>query len=379
MNFINLIFNSQTYGRDTVKKIFLFTAIMWFPLVLISFISGTLFSFDKSIKIPFLYDLLTNARFLISFPLIFFSIKIINNLISKSFDHFLSTEIIFKDDQGKFKQISDSFYKFKDSNLSNTIILIFSYFWTFYFWRDTEDISGINTWRFFGANDLGLQPVGYWYYIISIPFYQFFLFKMIWTFFIWSFSLLRISRLKLNLSSSSPDGAGGLAFLGYTQISFGLLGFAQNVTLSAGIANLIKYNNESFLDYRYNIITGILVFSLVYISPLMFFSKQMFKTKMLTLFEYSKLGLVYGTSFENKWIKKKLPQTEEPFLGTADIQSLADLSNSVKMVQDQLIFPLRLTTFIVFFVFLLIPYLPLLLFRFTSQEIFEAIIKLFTG
>ena len=100
---------------------------------------------------------------------------------------------------------------------------------------------------------------------------------------------------------------------------------------------------------------------------------------MLTLFEYSKLGLVYGTSFENKWIKKKLPQTEEPFLGTADIQSLADLSNSVKMVQDQLIFPLRLTTFIVFFVFLLIPYLPLLLFRFTSQEIFEAIIKLFTG
>lgn len=89
-------------------------------------------------------------------------------------------------------------------------------------------------------------------------------------FLLWSSSLYRIAKLNLNISSSSPDGAGGLAFLGYTQIFFGLLGFAQNVTFSAGIADKIVYNNESFMDYRFNIILGIISVSLIYIVPLLF-------------------------------------------------------------------------------------------------------------
>jgi len=117
--------------------------------------------------------------------------------------------------------------------------------------------------------------------------------------------------------------------------------------------------------------------SLIYIAPLLFFTKHLLNAKLVTLFEYSKLGLNYGTSFENKWIKKNMPDNSEPLLGNADIQSLADMSNSVKMVQDQLIIPLRISTFIAFFVVLIIPYLPLLLLRFTSEEILQGILNFF--
>jgi len=377
MNIADLFFKSQTYDRDTIKKIFLIIAVSWLPLLIISFFSGTMLSADSKIKIPFLYDYLTNARLLISFPVIFLSISIINNLISKSFDQFVSAEIVRTEDLRKFKQISDTYYKLKDSKISNIIIFFLSYLWIYFFWRNYEDISGLNSWKLISSGNEGVQLAGYWYYIVSIPVVQIFMFKMIWTFLLWSSSLYRIAKLNLNISSSSPDGAGGLAFLGYTQIFFGLLGFAQNVTFSAGIADKIVYNNESFMDYRFNIILGIISVSLIYIVPLLFFTKHLLNAKLVTLFEYSKLGLNYGTSFENKWIKKNLPDNAEPLLGNADIQSLADMSNSVKMVQDQLIIPLRISTFIAFFVVLIIPYLPLLLLRFTSEEILQGILNFF--
>lgn len=377
MNIADLFFKSQTYDRDTIKKIFLIIAVSWLPLLIISFFSGTMLSADSKIKIPFLYDYLTNARLLISFPVIFLSISIINNLISKSFDQFVSAEIVRTEDLGKFKQISDTYYKLKDSKISNIIIFFLSYLWIYFFWRNYEDISGLNSWKLISSGNEGVQLAGYWYYIVSIPVVQIFMFKMIWTFLLWSSSLYRIAKLNLNISSSSPDGAGGLAFLGYTQIFFGLLGFAQNVTFSAGIADKIVYNNESFMDYRFNIILGIISVSLIYIVPLLFFTKHLLNAKLVTLFEYSKLGLNYGTSFENKWIKKNMPDNSEPLLGNADIQSLADMSNSVKMVQDQLIIPLRISTFIAFFVVLIIPYLPLLLLRYTSEEILQGILNFF--
>ncbi|MBK8380320.1 MAG: hypothetical protein IPL16_00175 [Ignavibacteria bacterium] len=132
MNIADLFFKSQTYNRDTIKKIFLIIAVSWLPLLIISFFSGTMLSADSKIKIPFLYDYLTNARLLISFPVIFLSISIINNLISKSFDQFVSAEIVRTEDLRKFKQISDTYYKLKDSKISNIIIFFLSYLWIYF-------------------------------------------------------------------------------------------------------------------------------------------------------------------------------------------------------------------------------------------------------
>ncbi|MBK8382599.1 MAG: hypothetical protein IPL16_12060 [Ignavibacteria bacterium] len=84
--------------------------------------------------------------------------------------------------------------------------------------------------------------------------------------------------------------AGGLAFLGYTQIFFGLLGFAQNVTFSAGIADKIVYNNESFMDYRFNIILGNYIRVVDLHCAVIVFTKHLLNAKLVTLFEYSKLG-----------------------------------------------------------------------------------------
>jgi hypothetical protein len=51
------------------------------------------------------------------------------------------------------------------------------------------------------------------------------------------------------------------------------------------------------------------------------------RAKRHGLLEYARLGSEYTGDFDRKWLREARP-AEETLLGTADIQSLADLSNS---------------------------------------------------
>ena len=47
---------------------------------------------------------------------------------------------------------------------------------------------------------------------------------------------------------------------------------------------------------------------------------------------YGILGQAYAREFDRKWIRGSLP-TDEPLLGSADFQSLADLHNGFEVVR----------------------------------------------
>lgn len=86
--------------------------------------------------------------------------------------------------------------------------------------------------------------------------------------------------------------------------------------------------------YWYNAIAGRVVVypgQPVYISvsliPMAVAVPKLIALKEKGRLEYGVLSMVYSKSFDQKWIQKTLP-VEEPLLGSGDIQSLADLSNS---------------------------------------------------
>ena len=55
--------------------------------------------------------------------------------------------------------------------------------------------------------------------------------------------------------------------------------------------------------------------------------------KRTGLRDYGELAQRYVRQFDDKWIRGSAPP-EEPLIGNADIQSLADLGNSFGLVQD---------------------------------------------
>ena len=77
----------------------------------------------------------------------------------------------------------------------------------------------------------------------------------------------------------------------------------------------------------------ILIFLLcVIFGPLMVFAPQLARAKRKGLLDYGTFAERYVRNFDFKWLHGRTPG-KESLLGSADIQSLADMANSFAVVQ----------------------------------------------
>ena len=83
----------------------------------------------------------------------------------------------------------------------------------------------------------------------------------------------------------------------------------------------------------------------------------------------------YVREFDRKWLRGGAPP-DEPLLGSADIQSLADLGNSFEVVKDMRWAPFTLTTVLQLAVTTLLPVLPLMLTMISLEELLDRLLKI---
>jgi hypothetical protein len=98
------------------------------------------------------------------------------------------------------------------------------------------------------------------------------------------------------------------------------------------------------------------------------------RTRLEWLQDYSLLVTLYNRAFHEKWISGK-PSTGEPLLGSADIQSLADLGNSYETLRGMKPFPFSLRVVIQLALVTSLPSLPLLLLVMPVGQILELLTK----
>jgi hypothetical protein len=91
--------------------------------------------------------------------------------------------------------------------------------------------------------------------------------------------------------------------------------------------------------------------------------------------EYGTLGQRYAREFDHKWLRGGAP-ADEAFIGTADIQSLADLGNSFEVVKGMRMTPFTVQTVGQLAATTLLPVLPLLLTIMPLEELLQRLLKL---
>ena len=89
---------------------------------------------------------------------------------------------------------------------------------------------------------------------------------------------------------------------------------------------------------------------------------------------YGSLVLCYNRAFQDKWLESPGPQGEQ-LLGSSDIQSLADLGNSFRLVSDMRLTPFGRSAVIQLVVATLLPALPLVLLVVPMGDILAALAK----
>jgi hypothetical protein len=79
--------------------------------------------------------------------------------------------------------------------------------------------------------------------------------------------------------------------------------------------------------------------------------------------------------FDQRWLRGAAPAAE-PLLGSADIQSLADMDSSFEVVQQMRWLPFTIRDVLQLAAIPLLPILPLTLTMFSPQELLARLLKL---
>jgi hypothetical protein len=142
------------------------------------------------------------------------------------------------------------------------------------------------------------------------------------------------------LIPTHPDHLGGLSFISGQIYAFTVLAVAHGALLAGNLANRIFFLGAELTQFKVEIAVMVIFLMCVVLGPLLFFTPQLAQAKRKGSREYGVLAERYVREFDAKWVRGGAPANEQ-LLGSADIQSLADLGNSFSVVKEMRIVPIK--------------------------------------
>ena len=352
------------------RRVIVITLLAWLPLLVLSLLEGRALG---GTGIPFLKDLPAQVRLLVALPLLILAEKVIHERLKPAVELFVEKGIVRPEDRSRFDELVSSTIRWRNSIVVELglLALILAVGHAF----QMEKLASHGDMWFSKTTDsgLGLTRAGLWYAWVSLPIFQFILIRWYYRLVLWGRFLFLVSRLDLDLAPSHPDCAGGLGFLGTSLSAFSPILLAQSALVSAVVGARILQHGAQLQEFKSELV-GILALALLQVlGPLMVFGPRLLQAKRRGLREYGLLADRYVRGFDRKWIRGGAP-AEEPLVGSADIQSLADLNNSFDVVRRMRPFPFGKETVIPLVVTTVLPGLPLVLTVIPLEELFKRLV-----
>jgi hypothetical protein len=357
----------------TVRRMVVLAVLAWVPLLLLSVIDGR--AWGSAVALPFLHDLEVHAKLLLAIPLLIAAEVTAHRRLPPIVRQFLERNLIPEVERPRFDAAIAAAMRLRGSVAAEVLLIVFVYVvGVFFVWR-TQSTLEISGWYADSAGGtLHLSRAGWWAALVSLPLAQFLLVRWYFRLFIWGRFLLQVSRMKLNLMPTHPDGMAGLHFLGTSRRAFTQLLVAQGAVLSGMIANRIFYEGANLMSFKPELFGTVVVMVFAVLGPLLAFAPRLRRTRRQGLEECGALGQRYAREFDDKWIRGGAPPGEL-LIGTADIQSLADLRNSFLVVRDIEFAPFTMKVVLSMAVTTLLPVAPLLLTMFSAEQLVERVLK----
>jgi hypothetical protein len=352
------------------RRVLTISLIAWLPMLILDLVTSR---HGTPGRLTFLHDVEVQARFLVTLPVLIAAELVVHLRILPVVQRFVERKIVRGEDLPRFEAAIDSALNLRNSVRVELALLISVYTLGLWLWNSRFAIES-PTWFANPGGRWHLTPAGYWYVFVGIPILQFVLLRWYLRFFIWYRFLWQVSKLNLHLVPIHPDHSAGLAFLGRSAYAFGPILFAQGATLAGLVASRVLYRGENLQSFKLQIGAFIVFFVLAILGPLLMFTPKMAAAKRKGLADYAQVSQGYVDMFEEKWVLNA-PHAEE-VLGSADIQSLADLNNSYDIVREMRAVPFGIQDITRLAVATAAPLAPLLLTIFSPEELVMRLVKI---
>jgi hypothetical protein len=335
------------------------TLLAWLPPFVLSLAQGQ--AWGNSISIPFLLDAQTQARLLVALPLLVIAEFVVHQRMSAAVGQFAARRLVPEAAREKFEAAQASALRLRNSLWLEAILialvfLVGPYLNSF----NIDPVQGANWRASSAAAGDGLSPAGVWFHYASLPIFQFLLCRWYFRLIIWARFLWQVSRIDLHLVPTHPDGTGGLGFLSTIIPAFMAVAVAHGAMLSGRIAQRIFHSGATLFQFQVDAGLMVGLMFVLLLGPLLLFMPKLSRTRRAGMAEYGALAARYVNEFDGKWLRGQAP-VNEPLIGSADIQSLADLANSFEVVKRMKLVPVSRDNLIWLVAYTLGPVAPLVL------------------
>ena len=352
--------------RQRVVVIALFA---WLPLLVLSAVEGRMLG--ASVAVPFLLDVEVHIRFLVAMPLLILAELVVHRRMRPLVQQFLERKLVPESEMPRFEAALASAFRLRNSVLAEVLLIAFVYgVGILIVWRHYVALDTATWYATPSAEGPKFSLAGTWYAYVSVPFFQFLLMRWYFRLFVWMRFLWQVSRIELNLVPTHPDRVGGLNFLANTVYAFAVLTVAHGALLAGHLANRIFFVGAALTQFKAEIAVMVVFLLCVVLGPLLVFAPQLAAAKRKGLREYGTLAERYVREFDVKWLRGGAP-ADEPLVGSADIQSLADLGNSYEVVRTMRIAPVTRDAILRLGAATLLPIVPLLLTMMPLEELLK--------
>lgn len=355
-----------------IRRIVIITIICWLPLLLLSAIGGHL---TAGVSVSFLRDPELHIRFLLALPLLIASEVFVHRRLRIIVPQFLSRDLVAPQDRARFEKIVASAMRLRNSVVAEIILLVLVLTLGYWIWNRNFTLTTSTWYRIFDEGVPRLTAAGLYYAFVSLTIFRFILIRWYFRLFIWYRFLWQVSRMPLQFNLFHPDRSGGLGFLSASIEIFAPVFIAQTIVIATNILDNILYGRERLQDFQTEI-AGMLVFVVfLMVLPLAFFCVRLERAARIARREFGTFASQYVIDFRRKWMEAGAGGGEQ-LLGTPDLQSLADLSNSFKVAVEMRLLPVSKQAVMRLIVMVGLPFVPLLLTMIPLHELIHRLFKL---
>jgi hypothetical protein len=355
------------------RRIGVITLVAWLPLLILSLLAGR--ASGDAVAMPFLRDIEVHVRLLLALPLLIVAELVVHQRMRPVVRQFLERDLIPDASRARFDAAAIAAMRLRNSAVAEALLLVLVYIHAVFIWPQYVAMN-VSAWYAVPAGG-GRQfsAAGWWFICVSLPLFEFVLLRWYFRLVIWIRFLWQVAQCNLSLVPTHPDRVGGLGFLSGTVVAFAPLLAAHGTLLAGLIASRIFFNAATLSDFKVEIAVIVVFLLLVVLGPLLLFAPHLAAARRVGLREYGALAQRYVREFDDKWLRGGV-SAGEPLVGSADIQSLADLGNSYELVRSMRAAPITRDAVIQLALITLLPIAPLLLTMISLEELLKRLLQI---
>src|SRR5262245_49728360 len=244
-------------GRSYVgRQVAFILAVSWLPLVILTAV------FSPHELVELLTNYMVYSRVAVAVPVLLIGQLLMDNRFSAMATHVRRAQLIGGEDLRKLDAIITTLRRLRDSLLPELIIAAFIFAELALLWPGK--LATAPAWAADRSSGVAhMTATGWYYWLISVPLYQFLLLLNLWKWLLWSLFLFRLSRMDLRLVATHPDAHGGLGFLGLSAIGFTPIAIALSTAIGGTWRDEILNHGASLNNFRlYAIVLFVLMFTI---------------------------------------------------------------------------------------------------------------------